>query len=135
MSGKSDALHYRKAVELAIMIRSKEISCTELLEHFLARCGTYNDELNAIIVWKVDDARARARAADEALVRGECWGPLHGVPMTIKESYDWIGTPTTWGVPDLKDNVAKTNSVVVDRLLAAPTTDQQPRNWSLLRYL
>ena len=39
--------------------------------------------------------------------------------MTIKESYDWIGTPTTWGVPDLKDNVAKTNSVVVDRLLAA----------------
>ena len=69
MSGKSDALHYRKAVELAIMIRSKEISCTELLEHFLARCGTYNDELNAIIVWKVDDARARARAADEALVR------------------------------------------------------------------
>ena len=119
MSGKSDALHYRKAVELAIMIRSKEISCTELLEHFLARCGTYNDELNAIIVWKVDDARARARAADEALVRGKCWGPLHGVPMTIKESYDWIGTPTTWGVPDLKDNVAKTNSVVVDRLLAA----------------
>ena len=80
MSGKSDALHYRKAVELAIMIRSKEISCTELLEHFLARCGTYNDELNAIIVWKVDDARARARAADEALMRGECWGPLRALP-------------------------------------------------------
>jgi amidase len=112
-------LHFRTAVELAAMLRCKEVGCLELLEHFLARCDTYNERLNAIVAWKVDAARARAREADAALARDELWGPLHGVPMTIKESYDWEGTPTTWGVPELKDNIAKRNSVVVDRILAA----------------
>lgn len=112
-------LHFKTAVELAAMLRAKEIGCVELLEHFLARCDRFNEGLNAIVVWKRDEARVRARAADEALANGDIWGPLHGVPMTIKESYDWEGTPTTWGVPDLKNNVAKTNAVVVERMLAA----------------
>ncbi|MED5357340.1 MAG: amidase [Pseudomonadota bacterium] len=119
MSGASDALHYKTAVELAAMIRSKQISCRELLEHFLARCDSHNAGLNAIVVWKREEARERAIAADDAIAKGVRVGPLHGVPMTIKESYDWIGTPTTWGVPELKDNIAQTNSVVVDRMLAA----------------
>ncbi len=86
------------AVQLAEMVRTKKVGCAELLDHFVGRCEAHNPGLNAIIAWKLDEARARARAADDALAKGEIWGPLHGVPMTIKESYDWEGTPTTWGV-------------------------------------
>ena len=67
----------------------------------------------------VEGARARAKAADEALARGEEWGPLHGLPMTIKESFNLAGSPTTWGRPELKDNIPDSNAVLVDRLLAA----------------
>src|SRR5207247_554543 len=56
---------------------------------------------------------------DRALARRDTWGPLHGVPMTIKESYDVAGLPTTWGVPTYKNNVATRNAVAVDRLLGA----------------
>jgi amidase len=78
-----------------------------------------NGKLNAIVVTDVDGARRRARQADAALRRGKPWGPFHGVPMTIKESYDVAGMPTTWGLPALKDNVAPRNALAVDRLLAA----------------
>jgi len=71
------------------------------------------------VVTDVDGARRRARQADAALRRGKPWGPFHGVPMTIKESYDVAGMPTTWGLPALKDNVAPRNALAVDRLLAA----------------
>src|SRR5262249_8357495 len=54
-----------------------------------------------------------------ALAKGDLWGPLHGLPMTIKESFDVVGMPTTWGLPELKDNFPKRNAVAVDRLLAA----------------
>src|SRR2546427_727821 len=57
--------------------------------------------------------------AARALARRDAWGPLHGVPMTIKESYDVAGLPTTWGVPTYKNNVATRNAVAVDRLLGA----------------
>src|SRR5437867_5887058 len=78
--------------------------------------------LNAIISTYLDSARKRARAADWALARKKPWGPLHGVPMTIKESYNVVGMPTTWGVPEMKNNFPKTNAVTVDRLLAAGVT-------------
>src|SRR5262249_22235223 len=77
----------------------------------------YNPRLNAIIATDFDTARKRARAADRALAKGDTWGPLHGVPMTIKESYDIVGMPTTWGVPELKDNIASKNALAVDRML------------------
>ncbi len=53
-------------------------------------------------------ARKRAKAADRALAKGDVWGPLHGVPMTVKESYDVDGLPTTWGSPEFKDSIAAT---------------------------
>jgi amidase len=80
---------------------------------------TLHPRLNAIVFADMDRARARAREADAALARGEIWGPLHGVPMTIKESYDVAGMPTTWGLPVFKDNIPSANAVAVDRLLAA----------------
>ena len=112
-------LAFRSALELAAEIRAKSIGCRELLEHYLKRVERYNPELNAIIVTDLPGARKRADAADAALARGEIWGPLHGVPMTIKESYDVAGLPTTWGAPEFKDYVAPRNALAVDRMLAA----------------
>src|SRR6266508_5945186 len=113
------AVHFRTAKQLAADIRKRKIGCLELLDLYLARVEQYNPALNAIVVKDVDRARRRARAADRALAKGDHWGPLHGVPMTIKESYDVVGLPTTWGVPALRDNVPTRNALVVDRALGA----------------
>jgi len=110
---------FRSAKELAADIRRKKIGCLELLDLYLARVEQHNPALNAIVVMDVEGARKRARAADRALSRKQVWGPLHGVPMTIKESYDVVGMPTTWGIPDLKDNLPPRNALAVDRLLGA----------------
>ena len=107
------------ATQLAAAIRRKKIGCLELLDLYLARVEKYDGALNAIVVRDFERARARARAADRALAKRQPWGPLHGVPMTIKESYDVAGLPTTWGVPAYRDNIAHTNAVAVDRLLGA----------------
>ena len=112
-------LAFRSAKELAALIRRKKLGCLELLDHYLTRVEKYNPRLNAIVVMDVDGARKRARAADAALRRGKAWGPLHGVPMTIKESYDVVGMPTTWGIPEFKGNVPRRNALAVDRFLAA----------------
>jgi amidase len=112
-------LPFRSATELSAALRRKKIGCLELLDLYLKRVARYNPQLNAVVVLDAERARKRARAADRALARGEVWGRLHGLPMTIKESYDLVGTPTTWGVPSLKDNYPPKNALVVDRLLQA----------------
>lgn len=86
---------FRSATQLAADIKKKKIGCLELLDLYLARVEKYDGALNAVVVRDFDRARTRARAADRALPRGKVWGPLHGVPMTIKESYDVAGLPTT----------------------------------------
>ena len=112
-------LHFASAIELAAKIKLREISAVELLDHYLGRVEQFNPILNAIIWMDVDSARARARAADKALAKGTDWGPLHGVPMTVKEAFDLAGSPTTWGKPEMKNNIPKSNSAVVDRLMDA----------------
>jgi len=110
---------FRSAKQLASLIRRKKIGCLELLDLYLERIERHNPRLNAVIFMDRDAARKRAKQADGALAKGKVWGPLHGVPMTIKESYDVVGMPTTWGIPDLKDNIATKNALAVDRLLNA----------------
>src|SRR5437868_7785275 len=110
---------FASATDLSVEIRDRRIGCVELLDFYLARAERHNPALNAIVVWHVDRARERARAADAALARGERWGPLHGIPMTVKESFNVAGLPTTFGNPLWKDNIADGNAVVVDRLLQA----------------
>ena len=110
---------FASATQLAREVRDRRIGCLELLDLYLARAERHNPALNAIVVWQHEAARERARAADAALARGEVWGPLHGVPMTVKESYNMTGLPTTFGNPAFKDNIAKSNAVVIERLLAA----------------
>ena len=114
-----DNLAFESARSLAEKIRSKEIGALELLEHFLQRVERYNPALNAIIFTQVEKARERAKTADAALARGEVWGPLHGLPMTIKECFDWVGSPSTWGNSVYKENYPKTDAVAVERLEGA----------------
>lgn len=109
---------FSSARQLASMIRTKKIGALELLNLYLQRVERYSD-INAIIFMDVDAAHKRARQADRALARGNLWGPLHGVPMTIKESFDIVGMPTTWGVPRYKENYPSRNALVVDRFLQA----------------
>jgi amidase len=104
------------AHRLAAMIRQRKLGSAELLDLYLKRIEAHNAKLNAIVVFDVERARKRAKAADRALAKGEVWGPLHGVPMTIKESFDVQGLPTTWGKPELKGNVPTRNALAVDRL-------------------
>ena len=110
---------FASVVALARQIKAKTIGCAELLAHYFERVDRHNPALNAIVVQIREQAMARAHAADQALARGEDWGPLHGVPMTVKESYDVSGTPTTWGLPNLKNNIAAKDALAITRLQRA----------------
>lgn len=110
---------FKSATELAADIKDGRLGALELLDHYLARIDSYDRSLNAVVVRDFERARERAKAADEARARGEDWGSLHGLPMTLKESYNVEGLPTTWGLPDLKDNVARQHSVVAQRFTDA----------------
>ncbi len=112
-------LAFASATKLAQMIREKEISSVELLEFYLHRVDEYNPGLNAIIWQLRDEAMDAAKQADERLAAKDSLGTLHGVPMTIKESYDVVGTPSTWGVPELKDNFPSVDALSVKRLKKA----------------
>lgn len=113
------SLPFYSARKLSSMIRRKRIGALELLDLYLNRIEKYDPQINCVIFKDVEASRKRAKAADRALARGTVWGPLHGVPMTIKESYDVKGMPTTWGVPEHKDNYPSKNAIAVDRFLNA----------------
>ena len=117
-----EKLAFSSAKRIASLVRGRKIGCLELLDHYLKRIERYNPKLNAIVAMDIPSARKRARAADRALAKGEVWGPLHGVPMTIKESFDVVGMPTTWGLPELKDNRPGTNALAVARYIRAGAT-------------
>lgn len=112
-------LWQRTAVELAAGIRAKEHSATEALESVLARVEAVNPHLNAITYDCSDAARAEAAAADEAVARGDELGPLHGVPVTIKENVDQAGTPNTNGIPALANLMATEDAPLVSNLRKA----------------
>ncbi len=116
------ALPFQTAKQLAAAVRKKKIGCLELLNLYLKRVEAYNPELNAIIATDIESARKRAKAADKAVKAGKKLGPFHGVPMTIKESFDVTGYPTTWGDPAFRDAIAKTDSLVVQRMRKAGVT-------------
>lgn len=104
------------ATELARRIADGALSSEECLNLFLERVDRFNPELNAIVVDVRERALDRARKADAARARGESWGPLHGVPATVKESYNLAGTPTTWGVPEWQENIPTEDAVPVRKL-------------------
>ncbi len=114
-SSTSD-LCYTTATELARRIRDREVSSTEVTEAFLARIAAHNDKLNAIVHLLERDAGSRAKEADEALARGQIWGALHGVPVTIKEAFWIANTPSTLNTKRMKDFIAPEDGVLVRRI-------------------
>jgi amidase len=109
----------KSAVELAAMIRDREVSSREVIQAHLDRIETVNPYLNAIVRLLPDQALAAADAADRAVSDGTGLGPLHGVPFTVKENIDLAGTPTTQGIPALAEAVAPIDAPQVERLRAA----------------
>jgi amidase len=112
-------LAFLPATELALRLRRREVSSVELLQHYVARVDWLDAKINAVVVRDFDRALRRAREADAALARGVSWGPLHGLPMTVKESFDVPGLPTTWGIEAFRGNVAERPATAVQRLLDA----------------
>lgn len=110
---------FSSTTQLAAAIRAGHVSATEVLEAHLAHIDEYNPALNAIITLDAERAHERAREADEALARGQVWGPLHGVPFTLKDAHSTAGMRTTVGFPPLADHVPQEDSTVTARLKEA----------------
>src|SRR6266566_2600320 len=110
---------FSSTTQLAAAIRAGHVSATEVLEAHLAQIATHNPALNAIITMDAERAYERAREADEALARGQVWGPLHGVPFTLKDAHATAGMRTTTGFPPLADYVPQEDSTVTACLKAA----------------
>ncbi len=113
------SLAFASGIELLDQLRRGAITSRALLELYLERLARFNPRLNAVIHLDAEAARARAEAADAAQARGESWGPLHGLPMTVKESHHIAGWPTTWGDPAFADFRPDATGVVAQRLLDA----------------
>lgn len=107
------------ASELARLIRCREISCTEVVQAHLERIAQVNHVLNAVVVTNEADALSEAHSADKLLAEGNVCGPLHGVPVTIKDTIDVAGIVTSSGLTGRKDFVPERDASVVSRLKQA----------------
>jgi amidase len=109
---------YRGATELVAALANKTESSRELVDDAIARIEALDSKINAVVVRDFTSAREAAKAADEALARGER-RPLLGLPMTVKESFSVAGLPTTWGDPNFKNWRPAADALAVARLRAA----------------
>ncbi|HSK83386.1 MAG TPA: amidase family protein [Rubrobacter sp.] len=110
---------FQSATDAAQAVRRKEVSSRQLTEMLLTRIEEVNPELNAVVELRREAALREADAADEATAHGDATGPLHGVPMTIKDSFNVAGLHTTWGNPAFEDFVADSDATVARRLKRA----------------
>jgi amidase len=109
---------FRSAAEAAELIARREVSSRELTELLLARIDAVNSTVNAVVQLRPEAALEEAAAADHAIGHGAL-APLHGVPMTVKESFNVAGLRTTWGNPAFEDYLAETDATLVRRLKQA----------------
>ncbi len=107
------------ATRQAQAIRDGELTSSDLLERYLARIERINPDLNAVVTQDVDGARAAAAEADAAVGRGDELGPLHGLPVTIKDALETEGLRSTGGATELRDNVPGRDAPVVAAVKAA----------------
>ena len=112
------ALHRRTATELVAALRAREVSAIELLDELASRTARLDAGVNAVVATNLEAARARAAQADAALARGG-EGALLGLPMTIKDTFEVVGMPTTSGAPALAKHVPQRNADAVQRLADA----------------
>ena len=113
------ALPFRSATDLVATLRAGDLGSRELLDAYLDRIEEFNPALNAVVTLDVDRARRDADAADSARARGDDLGPLHGLPMTVKDNLETAHVRSTAGANHLADHVPATDALVVERLRAA----------------
>ncbi len=112
-------LVFSSAHQLAKDIRDRQVSSLEVLEAYLKQISQHNSKLNAIVTLDEERSRQRAKAADEALARGEIWGALHGVPVTIKDYFETAGLRSTCSYKPLANYIPNTDATAVARLRTA----------------
>jgi len=112
-------LHWRSIAELSRQLRAGTTTASEVVEHLLARAERLNPALDTFTLIARDRAMAAAQAADIALAAGEDWGPLHGIPLGVKDIIDVRGLETSAGSKVLADTVADTDATVVQALRRA----------------
>ncbi|NOJ46694.1 amidase [Bradyrhizobium archetypum] len=106
---------FKTAVELSAALAAKKVSAVELAEDAIGRIERHDAKINAICVRDYERAIAAARAADAELARG-LQRPLLGIPVTVKESYNVAGLPTTWGIPEQKDFTPTEDALSISRV-------------------
>src|SRR5215831_3648207 len=106
---------FKTAIELSAALKAKQVSAVELAQDAIGRIERHDGKINAVCVRDFSRAREAARAADAALARGED-KPLLGIPLTVKESYNVAGLPTTWGIPQHKDFKASEDALPITRV-------------------
>jgi len=116
---KTEVLTQCSATRLAELIRTKKVSATEVVQAYIDRIERVNPHLNAVVTRSFDRALEEAKSADEALAKGTLKGPLHGVPMTIKDSLDTAGVRSTWGTLGRFNFVPQHDATSVGRARAA----------------
>lgn len=109
---------FKTATELSAALSAKKVSAVDLAQDAIARIERHDAKINAVCVRDFERALAAARAADAALARGET-RPLLGIPLTVKESYNVRGLPTTWGIPAQKDFRASEDALAISRVREA----------------
>ena len=112
-------IYYADATELAGRIADKELSSLEVVQAHVDRVEDINPKLNAIVQHQAEEALTRAKQADTAIAQGESWGPLHGVPFTIKDCIDNKGVKTTRGSKIFENHCPDDDASVVKRLTGA----------------
>ena len=110
----------KSILEIISLIKSKDVLAKEVVEFYLKRIKKYNPVLNAIVLQKEEE-----KIFDEANVKDkedDKLKPLFGLPIACKDLFDIKGVPSTYGFPPYKDNIAKKNSLIVDRLINSGAT-------------
>lgn len=110
---------FKSANEIALSIRDRQVSSSEVVQAYLRQIETYNPKLNAIVTLDAEGALEQAKKADQALAQGQVWGPLHGVPFTIKDVFATAGMRTTSGSKRLANYIPDKDATVVSRIRRA----------------
>ena len=114
-----EELCYMPALEMAEAIRKREFSCIEVVDAILERIEKINPKINAYCTVLTEEARQAAKEADEAVKQGKHLGPLHGVPVSIKDEFFTKGIRTTFGSKIFENFIPERDAIVVQRLKAA----------------
>lgn len=116
LPGDRNELAYASVAELSVLIRTGEISSSELTRFFLGRLEKYSDSLQCLVTLTPEVALEQARLADDEMHRGIYRGPLHGIPYGIKDLFAYPGYPTTWGAMPFREQVIDNKATVIRKL-------------------